>query len=347
MKLFATALLLVPLLFGACSGDKVTQIVLAISTDIPLPRMNRIRLEAFSGDSKSSFTELAWDLTDQEPDPNATGTVNTLVRLPAYLGVLPGEAGSVSRPVRFVLQAFQIDNADPNKDVFVLERQAKLTFARDRTLLLRMALIGRCIGVKCGEDKSCGEQGCEDIEKKSDELPDYTEKGAKENPPGDGGPRDGFIVPADLKEKIPDRGADLKEPPTPDLGPQPDGPRADLRLDLIPKTDGPKVDGPKADMPVMPDMGSPDTLGPDMPQMPDMGSPDTQGPDMPQMPDMGSPDTQGPDMPQMPDMGPYDQGTDDGWWEPDMGPDDQGTDDGWGPEDGPTAADSPMSPDMP
>jgi hypothetical protein len=310
------------LLLVGCSGDKVTEIVVAISTDVPMQSMDRVRFEARVRDENGElFSDLSWDLarSDGTEQPGA-------ITLPATLGLVPGPTVG-TQPLLLTVSGYKTDNSGGVS--FVLDRKAKLAFVSERRLLLRLALLGRCIGVTCGQDETCGDSGCEKIEKDGRDLPTYTDKRANENPELGAGPLEaGIDAGVDTMSDLP---RTWEEQP-PEASPGDGGPGEGLVDGLAGDLPRPREGG--SDLPLTPDGGSPDSLpadlggfldmATDLPTDPDMGgSPDTMPHDMFTDPDMGgSPDTMPHDMFTDPDMGsspdtmPHDMFTD-----PDMDPD--------------------------
>ena len=141
----------------ACSGDAVTQIVVSVGTDMIIPdELDVLQFQA-GYDQVNDAVEIEWEL-----DRNKVG----YIELPATIGLLPGPKNG-KRPVLLTARAVREQNQ-------VVVRQARLPFAEGRILLLKLNLLRRCIGVTCSEDESCGELGCEKIDKNPDLLPSYS-----------------------------------------------------------------------------------------------------------------------------------------------------------------------------
>lgn len=267
------ALFLANLLLVGCSGDRVTEIVVAISTDVPLQRMDRVHFEAFVRDETGeAFSSLDWDLA--AGDVAGEVTAEGKIVLPATLGLVPGPTID-AQPLLLKVSGYKTDGQ--GGESFLLDRRARLAFVSDRRLLLRMALLGRCIGVSCGEDETCGDSGCEKIEKDPKELPDYTEGRARHNPEAGAGPQELGATDAGV-DALPDLPKSWEEIP----------PGLDGGTDSTPADGGTDTLAP--DGPTTPDIGQPDLWSPDGPTTPDMGQLDLSSPDGPTTPDIGSPD---------------------------------------------------------
>ncbi|MCA9666643.1 MAG: hypothetical protein KC503_13685 [Myxococcales bacterium] len=207
----------------ACSGDAVTQIVVSVGTDMIIPdELDVLQFQA-GYDQVNDAVEIEWEL-----DRNKVG----YIELPATIGLLPGPKNG-KRPVLLTARAVREQNQ-------VVVRQARLPFAEGRILLLKLNLLRRCIGVTCSEDESCGELGCEKIDKNPDLLPSYSADAAFAGVADQGGDR--RDVPIDRRDAGPDSDA-KRDFPVEQLDGG-DGPRADAG-------DGPPADttrdGPPAD----------------------------------------------------------------------------------------------------
>jgi hypothetical protein len=157
---------LVAFALAGCSGKQATEIVVSIGTDLDVPaELNHVQLQVHyppPGVSPALVTDscrkinLSWDL----------GLV-TSSRLPATLGLLPGK--DLSQTVLVTVRGL-LDKTE------VVRRQAQLLFAEGRIVLLQLNLLRRCKPMNCGDDGSCGENGCEPIAKDPGGLPTYSEE---------------------------------------------------------------------------------------------------------------------------------------------------------------------------
>ena len=319
-----------------CSAGEATEIVVALSTDLSLLRMNRIALEVHgTGDP----LEFDWSLGDDPSDRDR-------VVLPAYLGILPGsERGAV------LIRAVGHHAVDGE---VLIERQARLAFIEGRQLLLRLPLLDRCVGVRCGEDQTCGETGCQPVDQRSDELPGFSPAGAL-GPPLDGGefqlPSYGD-APGGVEDGGPatdggDGGDGVIILPQRDAGTGRDAVPADSKsVDRSPSLDAGNTKrdqatlfdrgqsperAPAADGSSFPDAGVLDrSLPPDLRPY-DTGAEDING----RPPDLGPWDMAVEDMMVMPpDLGPQDMAVEDMMvMPPDLGPQDMAVDEFFGTPD--------------
>ena len=152
------AALIVALCLCACSADKKTQIVISVNTDLAIPgELDEVGFRARYRDAPDYAVDITWNVDRNRPDA---------IELPARIAVSRGVT-ELSRVVEYEVIALLAGKA-------VVSRRAALPFARDRQLLLRMNLIRRCVPVRCQPDESCGEGGCEKVDKRPEDLPDYT-----------------------------------------------------------------------------------------------------------------------------------------------------------------------------
>jgi len=265
-----TPVTLVALLAG-CKGDTVTEIVVTIATDLEIPQqLAAFDFEVYNQESPpadAGGTPVIRQTFDVDP------SFTDHVELPASIGLFP--EGDPMRSIHIILTG-----RSALKEV--IWREARLPFARDRIVQLQMNLLQSCLYKRCPPGQTCGEKGCEAVDKDPDTLPDFT-KGMKPVFPFDGTttPPDGLF----------DAGADgpLPDGPKPDIGPKPDqhvdGPQPDTTVDG-PAPDQ-SADGPAFDQTV--DLPAPDA-SPDQSvdgPLPDVASP----PDLPLQPDLPPPDT--------------------------------------------------------
>ncbi|MCA9667591.1 MAG: hypothetical protein KC503_18450, partial [Myxococcales bacterium] len=144
-------------LLCACSATKQTEVVISVASDLPIPQeIDEVGLAVSYADDDQEIIDLSWQLDQNQPDA---------ITLPARFGVLAGK--DPSRVVRYVVSA--IRGGKP-----FLDRRAALPFARDRIIFLRMNLLSQCVGVTCSANETCGETGCEKIDKNPPDLPEYT-----------------------------------------------------------------------------------------------------------------------------------------------------------------------------
>lgn len=251
------------MLLLATAGCKLTEIVVATDTDLTIPAdIDTIDFEAAyvqDGD-KQVVAATKWPVDRTHPE---------VVYLPVTVGLLPGD--QLERPVLITARGLRGDTVR-------LTRRARLPFDEGRVLLVRTDLLRICLDVVCPPDQTCGQHGCEPINKNPSELPDYTPELANKRVV-DAGP-DGAIVPDSgpdgplvLDAGI-DQGLLLDAPPD---GPLPDAP-PDAPPDALPDapatdapppppdasvTDAPLTDGPPTDAPPSPDAPPTDYKPPD------------------------------------------------------------------------------------
>ncbi|MCA9670963.1 MAG: hypothetical protein KC503_35445 [Myxococcales bacterium] len=158
MKRAALSLCAGALALCACTGEKQTQIIVSVATDLSIPgQIDQLGFNVRYRGAPDDAVDIVWDLDQNRPDA---------IKLPARIAVSRGVT-ELSRVIEFHVRALAAGK-------LVVARRAALPFARDRQLLLRMNLLAQCIPVSCEPNETCGEGGCEKIEKSPDELPDYT-----------------------------------------------------------------------------------------------------------------------------------------------------------------------------
>ncbi|MBW2734182.1 MAG: formylglycine-generating enzyme family protein [Deltaproteobacteria bacterium] len=178
---------------ASCEGDKPTQLVLSIATDLLVP--NQLDSVAVHIDHLETSIEKSYALD-----------TTTGYALPGTLAISAG--------------------ADPNEKVLitvkgikggheVVSRQARTHFIKDRLLLLRITLLIRCkdLTSPCASEQTCGEHGCQSIDVDPATLPDYNEKEALEGL--DAGSGAGDFTLADAQEGGPTE-ATIRDLPQPD-----------------------------------------------------------------------------------------------------------------------------------
>jgi formylglycine-generating enzyme required for sulfatase activity len=225
------AALALALLLAGCSGAKVTEIIVSMVTDLEMPvELSRIEFTADYADTGQEGVKLDWDVGRR---PGA-------IELPATIGLLPGK--DPTRPLLITVTGRNERNQ-------TVTRQARLPFARDRIVTLRMPLLRSCLDIVCEEGSTCDEGGrCRAIDVDPATLSDYTEKEALRN--------------IEASVRVGDAGTDS----APDAAVQADAPAIDGPVADAPVIDGPVADGPVLD--AMPD-SAPD-LGLDL-GIPDAG----------------------------------------------------------------------------
>ena len=242
---------LLALLVAGCSGDKVTEIVVGIATNLTVPK---------------ELDELDFRV-DREGQQKVSKTYLLDPVQPGYME-LPGTVSLVAddRPEIAIL----VTVTGKHKGKVVVIRQASLAFVKDKSLLLKMDLLRSCAhrATPCKSGQTCTEQGCVALEVDPNSLPEYD--------------RDRAFASPEAGKITPDHGIDAG-PPDKQI---PDKPMADKQIADKPVADKPVADKPIADKPIAdkpiadkpvltPDVPAPDKPPaiPDQPLPPDTGLP--------------------------------------------------------------------------
>ena len=229
--------LLALLLAAGCEVTQPTQIILVVDTNLRIPEdIDRMRI-------KIEHMGLTVANYPFELDPNDPGSV----KIPATMAIKAGKDPSL--PVVITVTGF----LDQHQRVI---RRARLPFAVEREVMLRMNLLRSCFmpAKKCQGTTTCTASGCKGIDIDPATLPDWD-------------------------EGVANKGLDASPPP-PDMGPDtraPDGPAPDMMLPDLKLPDQ-----------AAPDQAAPDQAGPDQ-SAPDQSAPDQSAPDQ-SAPDIGGKD---------------------------------------------------------
>jgi len=114
--------LVLPLVISLAGCEKVTEIVVAMDTDLEIPaQIDAIGLQVARGDEDLVYKTWEVDLNR----PNA-------IKLPATVGLLPGE--DMLTPILVTVTGYRLAKR-------AITRQARVTFVPERTLLLGTATI--------------------------------------------------------------------------------------------------------------------------------------------------------------------------------------------------------------
>jgi len=185
---------------AGCEAKDPTQIVLVIDSDIPVPG----ELDGFSIKIERNGvvrTFLAYDL-----DPSHSASV----KLPATLTLVADK--ELAQRVTVTVTGMQGGNP-------LVVRKARLPFADDRVLMLRMNLLRKCAyrAKPCPPGTTCTGGGCKNMDINPDDLPDWDEPAASKK-------QDAAVV----KDAGGDRGPDAARDKGPgkDTG-KPDAPAPD------------------------------------------------------------------------------------------------------------------------
>lgn len=128
-----------------CSQGPLTQILVVTDTDLAVPEeLERVRFDVSGprGNVQSASADLA-------------------SARPARLALVHREGP---------LGPFTIEATGELGTGIVVRRSARVAFIPGEVRVLRLALLERCVDVRCGEDETCGEQGCRSIEVDASEL---------------------------------------------------------------------------------------------------------------------------------------------------------------------------------
>ena len=132
------------------------------------------------------------------------GNVSSQVSLPATLALTPGKS---SASELHVTARGALDGQE------LVRREARLSWIRGQRLMLRLDLLGRCRNdlVRCNDDETCTERGCQSISVDARQLPPYRREAALGPLPDVGSATDGGIVhdasDAGLADAMPSDGA--------------------------------------------------------------------------------------------------------------------------------------------
>ena len=235
---------------SGCSADKATEVVVSIATDLRVPvDMDELRLKV------QHLAKTVDKLYDLNP-----AHVSHL-KLPATIGLVAGQ---------FEDKPMLITITGRHKGKDLVERRARLPWAHQRILLLRMNLLRSCVArvPSCSSEETCTEDGCKPIDVDPNTLPDYTPE----------------LALAGLDVTLPDAGMDQGPGPDqapPDQTPQPDALLPDQSLPDQALLDQAPPDQSPPDQAV-PDQSLPDQSLPDQ-SLPDQSLPDLPKPDAPSL----------------------------------------------------------------
>jgi hypothetical protein len=153
----ALAAVLSPAAVLGCDVEPVTEIVIVVDTDLDVPAaVDAIRITV--SDADETMQEATADLAAGAPRPVTLGLVSS-----TGTGTL------------------EVVAAGEREGVEIIRRTARVSFVTGRTLVYRMDLWSRCMGVLCGAERSCGDAGCRSHDVDPAELVDWN--GAPPGPP--------------------------------------------------------------------------------------------------------------------------------------------------------------------
>ncbi|MDD9947683.1 MAG: hypothetical protein OXU20_41970, partial [Myxococcales bacterium] len=141
---------------SSCSDpEQLTVLIVAVNSDLPSEAMDSITIRvAGFGDHPDAKARLG---KGQPPLPRTIGLVHRGGPLGPIMVTAFGKLGS---------------------DTPVVERSARVSFQRDRVMLVRLNLLHKCIALQaeCSPDQTCGDEGCRSIEIMPGELEPWTGK---------------------------------------------------------------------------------------------------------------------------------------------------------------------------
>ncbi|MBI2393807.1 MAG: hypothetical protein HYV09_29820 [Deltaproteobacteria bacterium] len=135
---------------SACSGKKNTELVVAIDTDLRVPKdLNAVTVEIFANGQR-----IAGDTYDVGPSG---------LRLPATIGLVPNDPDKLT-PVDVIITGRFSSNPDETQRRPRVIRKARVTFARDRVALVRMPLRFACYdATSCPDGQTCIAGSCKPV----------------------------------------------------------------------------------------------------------------------------------------------------------------------------------------
>ncbi|MBO6934530.1 MAG: hypothetical protein JJ863_06135 [Deltaproteobacteria bacterium] len=158
----------------ACEPEPLTQVLIAVDTDLNVPdEMDRVLLEVRGPDGVLRVAE---------------GTLADESDLPATLGLLPGSDPEAEVSVTAI---------GLMGDEEVLRRVATFSFVSDEVRVLWLRLHRACVGVSCGASETCAAGRCRPAEVQADELTPYEPPIARDPTEPDGGMSDAFVAMTD------------------------------------------------------------------------------------------------------------------------------------------------------
>ncbi len=146
----------------ACSGKKNTELVIAVQTDLRVPKdLNAVTIRVLS------FGAVYHENT-YEVGPGG-------LKLPATIGVIPEDSDDL-KPVDIQIIGRYSANADPALRTERVIRKARLTFAKDHVGLVRLPIRFSCYDKQgCTAEETCIAGACETIPViDGASLPEYT-----------------------------------------------------------------------------------------------------------------------------------------------------------------------------
>ena len=201
-KYLAPLSLLALLAVAGCEAKDPTQIVLVVDTDIPVPG----ELDGFSLKIERNGVVRTFLTYDLNPGHSAS------VKLPATLSLVADK--ELAQRVTITVTGMQ-------GDAPLVVRTARLPFADDRVLMLRLNLLRKCayLAKPCPPGTTCTAGGCVSVDINAGDLPDWDEAAASKK-------QDAALV----KDAGGDLGRDAPRDSTPVEDKKPDAPAPDRAL---------------------------------------------------------------------------------------------------------------------
>lgn len=137
-----------PLLVACgCAGAKNTEIMVAIDTDLQVPKdLNALTVEVFAGGQRIASDTYVLGSSD--------------LKLPATIGVVPNDSSKLS-PVDVVITGRFGAEPDETLRKPRVTRKTRLLFAKDAVRLARIPLEWACYdGPSCGDGQTCVAGAC-------------------------------------------------------------------------------------------------------------------------------------------------------------------------------------------
>jgi hypothetical protein len=136
---------------GSCSPVH-TEVLIVIDSDMLVPEeLDEVRVDLIGPSGETRRSE---------------GSIVSRGDLPRTLGIVDATGGA--RMVRVTVTGMR-------RHANVLQRRAAFSFAPNETRILRLDLLRSCVGVSCGSDETCGDNGCRPITIATHELVPYDE----------------------------------------------------------------------------------------------------------------------------------------------------------------------------
>lgn len=168
MRLALATLLLV----CACDADELTEIVVVVDSDLEVPEdLDELRI-VVDATAIGGGTETAG------------GMLTSPASFPQHLGIVHSGQGGLG-PI--TVTATGLLGGIP-----VVERRARVSFVRGRTVVLRLDLVAACVGRECAAEQTCAAGVCRPVDVVESELHDWNGRVDRLDA---GAPMDGDLPP--------------------------------------------------------------------------------------------------------------------------------------------------------